>query len=141
MFLIQNIVTENEYGFFDSTAFHTDAFFCFNPRFCSVIVMPSSIVSRNAVFFSGSWLCAAEKKSNAYSCVSCCFRFCIRAATCTDFPAGIVMVALANTVVLQPLIDTFIHKTLIHPQYLDFFMSSLMHFFVVLYCVSRETMV
>lgn len=44
-------------------------------------------------------------------------------------------------VVLQPLIDTFIHKTLIHPQYLDFFMSSLMHFFVVLYCVSRETMV
>lgn len=46
-----------------------------------------------------------------------------------------------STVVLQPLIDTFIHKTLIHPQYLDFFMSSLMHFFVVLYCVSRETMV
>ena len=45
------------------------------------------------------------------------------------------------SVVLQPLIDTFIHKTLIHPQYLDFFMSSLMHFFVVLYCVSRETMV
>lgn len=46
-----------------------------------------------------------------------------------------------SSVVLQPLIDTFIHKTLIHPQYLDFFMSSLMHFFVVLYCVSRETMV
>lgn len=46
-----------------------------------------------------------------------------------------------GSVVLQPLIDTFIHKTLIHPQYLDFFMSSLMHFFVVLYCVSRETMV
>ena len=47
----------------------------------------------------------------------------------------------SDSVVLQPLIDTFIHKTLIHPQYLDFFMSSLMHFFVVLYCVSRETMV
>ena len=53
----------------------------------------------------------------------------------------IVNIELLNTIVLQPLIDTFIHKTLIYPQYLDFFMSSLMHFFVVLYCVSRETMV
>ena len=64
-----------------------------------------------------------------------------------DFMRRIVVSGLPEghtdnySVVLQPLIDTFIHKTLIYPQYLDFFMSSLMHFFVVLYCVSRETMV
>ncbi|GFI50026.1 hypothetical protein IMSAGC020_01230 [Lachnospiraceae bacterium] len=45
------------------------------------------------------------------------------------------------TVVLQPPNRYIKSKPFHFPHCRNFFMSSFMHFYVVLYCVSRETMV